>query len=104
MTRQEFDTWIEQHYGELYAVARRRTNSDETAAEALQSAVAGAYANETYLRLQHKPWTYFANAVRGYAAATRRGEARARAASRAVQAQARAGFSLGRKRPAPRAE
>lgn len=46
MTRGEFDVWIEQHYGELLAVAKERVKWD--AEDALQSAVAGMLASSTF--------------------------------------------------------
>ena len=103
MTREEFDVWIEQHYGELLAVAKRRTNSDDDAMDVLHSAIAGALANETYVNVQ-APWTFFVNAVRGYADAKRKSDNSNKRLRSEVKIIHRASFSHGRKPPAPRAE
>lgn len=103
MTRAEFDVWIEQHYTQLLAVARRRTNTDEDAADAVHAAVAQTLASGRCGEIQH-PWTWMVNAVRGKAKDGRRSEDRRTELHREVKNVSRAGLSLGWKRPAPRAE
>lgn len=101
MTREEFDTWITQHYGELLAVAKARGAGDD----ALQTALLSALANETYLRCRpDAAWTWFANAVRGCAKNERRGNARRHANRVEFKRVQGAGLYQGWKRPAPRAE
>lgn len=62
MTREEFDTWIEQHYGELLSVAKAHGARDPE--DVVQTAVVrmlehGGYANTK------QPWTWACLYVRG---------------------------------------
>lgn len=100
MTRPEFDTWIEQHYGELLAVARRRSSDPEAA---VQDAVVTFLANRELAEIT-QPWTYLVNAIRSTSMVVRRSSQRDQALRRGLKNDSRAGHSLGRKRPAPRAE
>jgi DNA-directed RNA polymerase specialized sigma24 family protein len=103
MTKAEFDTWIGEHYGELVAVAKRRSQTDEDAAEAVQNAIAQTLASGRLAGVR-SPWTWMVNAVRGTAANIRRGNARTAAARTDFKRATRAGLHQGWKRPAPRAE
>lgn len=66
MTRKAFDLWIEQHYGELVAVARRLVNNPEDATEVVHDAVAASVGNGNLSKVR-APWTWMVNAVRGKA-------------------------------------
>lgn len=101
MTRAEFDGWLEQHHGELLAVAKRRT--EEGAEDVVQEAVATFLTHRDLPAIDH-PWTYLVNAVRSVAGNRRRSVARAKAAARDLRVLTRAEHSHGRRRPAPRAE
>lgn len=105
MERAEFDRWIEAHYAELVAVARRLTNTLEDAQDAVQAGVATALPHVPKIRA---PWTFMVNAVRGAAANCRQSNARRarlKAAARAATKLTRpSALSLGWKRPAPRAD
>jgi DNA-directed RNA polymerase specialized sigma24 family protein len=105
VTRAEFDAWITEHYGELFAVARRRTNNDADAADAVQNAVLRTLANGKLAGVR-RPWTWMVNALRSTTEHLRRGGDRTDAALRGLKAEARthAGVYQGRRRPAPRAE
>jgi DNA-directed RNA polymerase specialized sigma24 family protein len=103
MTREEFDPWLEQHYADLVAAARRLLNTLDDAQEAVQQAVLQTLASGR-LGSVHHPWTWMTNAVRGTAANLRRGTDRARKLRRAVKSAQRAGLHHGWRRPAPRAE
>ena len=50
MTRPEFDAWVEQHYGELLAVAVRRTDCEPE--DIVQAAVAGMLASRVLKRIR----------------------------------------------------
>lgn len=103
MDKQQFEQWLEQHMGELLAVAKRLTNSEQDAQDAVQAAVVQALGNGKLTQVK-APWTWMVNAVRGTASNIRRGNERADAAKREVRRVLRAGLYQGRKRLAPRAE
>lgn len=105
MTRAEFDNWIEQHYGELLAVAKRRGGSEDT----VQSAVLRVLSTQSYSRIVgSSAWTWMVGAVRSVAADQRdssTSQQRLRGEFKTVQRTIhRASVSHGWKRPAPRAE
>lgn len=102
MTRQEFDTWITEHYGELIAVAKRR--GARSPQDVVQQAAVAMYSTQGYLRFD-RPWTWAVGQVRG-ALSTERlsGSRRGRLARAATDVVRAADSSHRRKRPAPRAE
>lgn len=106
MTRQEFDGWIEQHYTELLAVAKRRDQKDPE--DVLQQAVAGMLASEALPRIgapgEMGAWPWAVGFVRGAATHNRRAITRRNTLKAETKKIHRAGSSLGWKRPAPRAE
>lgn len=103
MTRAEFDGWVEQHYGELVKVARRRVNSDEAAEDAAQHAIASALESGGY-ETRDAIWPWMVLKVRDGAKLQRRSESRFRDLRREAKKVSSAGLSLGWKRPAPQAE
>jgi hypothetical protein len=106
VTRQEFDTWIEQHYTELLAVAKRRDQQEPE--DVLQQAVAGMLASEALPRIGQPDemgvWPWAVGFVRGTAAHARLASTRRNALKAETKKIHQAGSSLGRKQPAPRAE
>ena len=105
MTTQEFESWIGQHYTELLKVARRRTNSDDDAQDALQAGLAAMLGSP---QLQHispdLAWPQAVKFVTGAAFNDRRSDQRKKALARESKNLSRAGGFQGWKRPAPRAE
>jgi DNA-directed RNA polymerase specialized sigma24 family protein len=101
MTRAEFDGWIEQHYGELLAVAKRRDRIEPE--DVLQAAVTRVVATESFTRTD-APWPWMVEAIRSAAKDARRSGERRQSLGREFKKVSRAGLSHGWKRPAPRAE
>lgn len=78
MTRDDFSKWIEEHYHELLAVARRRTERLDLARDVVQDAVARALGSPTLGDLPTEAaWPWMADAVRSTVEHARRGERRA---------------------------
>ena len=109
MTREEFDTWIENHYGELIAVARRRGYRD--ARGTVHAAIAGMLASPSLAGVQlHRPegqavmavWPWAVNFLRGTAQHAHRGASRDRARMAEAKNIALAGSFHGRKRTSPK--
>lgn len=71
MTRQEFDRWVEGHYGELLAVVERRTRYEPE--DVLQAAIAGMLASPDLVNVVLDPeatarmgvWPWAVSWVRG---------------------------------------
>ena len=106
MTRAEFDVWIEQHYTDLLKVARRRTNSDDDALDAVQTGIAAMLGSPQLERITPSlAWPQAVKFVTGAAYNDRVSAARKSALKREAKNISRtaAGFH-GWKRPAPRAE
>lgn len=111
MLREDFDRWLEEHYTELLAVARRRTNRDTDARDAVHAAVVEVLPHVPGMGAPgtpNAPWTRLVNAIRGEAKDQRKladRRARVRGAVRAVaKINSPAVPYLGWKRPAPRAD
>lgn len=103
MTRAEFDVWIEQHYSELLKVARRRTNSDDDAADVVGRVIVAALQGRWYEQSE-KPWTRAVLGIKSYAQEQRRLNDHQGEIRREVKKIHRSTASHGWKRPAPRAE
>jgi DNA-directed RNA polymerase specialized sigma24 family protein len=73
MQREEFDTWLEEHYDDLWRVARARVNSAADASDVVQTAILTIYRTRLY-EASVKPWTRVALTVRGTASNFRRSE------------------------------
>ncbi|MGH6691905.1 MAG: sigma factor [Gammaproteobacteria bacterium] len=105
MERAEFDRWIETHYNDLLAVARRRTNTPEDAQDTVQAAVARVLPHVPAIRA---PWTFVVNAVASEASNRRLANARQTRVKTEVRRVAKnfssSAVSQGWKRPAPRAD
>jgi len=105
MERADFDRWIEEHYNELLAVARRRLYNRGDAQDVVQTAIITVLPHVPKLR---SPWTFVVNAVRGAAAHSRDSLGRQRRLKTAVKyaegLRDPAAFYPGRKPPALRAD
>jgi DNA-directed RNA polymerase specialized sigma24 family protein len=99
VTRSEFDVWIEQHYGELLAVAKKKGDGED----AVQAAVLSALETRNYERCHPgAAWTWFSNAVRGKAKDQRVSETRTRRAKQELKKITGAAlYQGGRTKPAP---
>jgi len=71
MSPQEFSAWLDEHYGELVAVARRLVNNPEDAAEVVNAAVARVLSNGRLGEVR-SPWSWLVGAVRSQAEHSRR--------------------------------
>ena len=76
MSPEQFESWLNEHYGELVAVARRLVNNPEDAAEVVNAAVAQTLSNGRLAEIK-TPWSWMVGAVRGTAANARRSQRRA---------------------------
>lgn len=99
----EFESWIEEHYGELLAVARNRVNGTNGEAEdVLHSAVMGMVVSpELVKRTTGRMWPWAVEVVRAHAAVSRRGSERRQALKGEAKIVALAGLLPKWKRPVP---
>jgi hypothetical protein len=106
VSRAEFDVWIEQHYTELLKVARKRTNSDDEARDALQGAITSMLASTPFMAAPIEyAWPRAVKFVTSAARNDRVGRASVKRLRGEVYQINRAASRLhGWKRPAPRAE
>ena len=107
MLREDFDRWLEEHYNELLAVARKRTNSQEDAEDVVQTALVTVLPRVASLQAP-TPWKFFVGAIAGAAAHRRDSVARQRRVKAEVRAVEKinspAAFFQGWKWPAARAD
>jgi DNA-directed RNA polymerase specialized sigma24 family protein len=103
VTTQEFESWIEQHYTELLAVAKRRDRKEPE--DVLHAALARVTENlDKFDSTKGALWTWCVNAIRSCAADTRDSRSSRARLGQEQKILRRASVSLGRKQPAPRAE
>jgi len=77
VSRSELEVWVERHYAELVAVARRRVTTDPE--DVVQATVLSSLTTRSYVRCRAgAAWTWFVHAVEFSAGHARTGEARRR--------------------------
>lgn len=98
MTRDEFNAWLEQHYGELLAVAKRRVKADPE--DALQAALARVTEHlDQFDETKGRLWTWVVNAIRSTADTARQSASRVKRLRADLKKDPSAAVSLGWKRP-----